>query len=170
MPVTPYHFGPGVAIKATIPRYFSFTIFCLAQVVTDCETAYHMVRGEYPLHRVLHTYLGATGVAVFCIVVGRPVCQFLLRRWAEWPDAPFKRYFPVGHAISWEAAIAGAFIGAYSHVFLDSIMHPDVRPFSPFSESNPCYLLVGLVTLHLFCIVSGILGASYLALHSTAKA
>jgi hypothetical protein len=169
MPVTPYHFGPGAAIKAAIPRYFSFTIFCFAQIITDCETAYHMVRGEYPLHRVLHTYLGATGVAVFCIIAGRPICQFALRILAEWLAAPFKRYFLVGDSISWASAVTGAFIGTYSHVFLDSIMHSDVRPFSPFSQRNPCYLLIGPVTLHLSCIVLGVLGAWYIAVYSVRK-
>jgi hypothetical protein len=169
MPVTPYHFGPGAAIKAAIPRYFSFTIFCFAQIVTDCETAYYLVRGEYPLHRVLHTYVGATCVAVFCIAVGRPLCQFALRLWGDRDSAPFKRYFPAGDTISWSAAVIGAFIGTYSHVFLDSIMHSDVRPFSPFSNQNPFYLLVSLYTLHFSCIVLGAFGAWYIAVYSTKK-
>src|SRR5688500_13167370 len=72
MPVTPYHLGPGAAIKAVMPRHFSFTIFCFAQIVTDSETAYYILQGEYPLHRWFYTYLGATIVAVACVVVGLP--------------------------------------------------------------------------------------------------
>lgn len=167
MPVTPYHFGPGAAIKAALPRHFSFTIFCFAQVVTDCETAYYMVRGEYPLHRELHTYFGATFVAIFCIFVGRPLCQSALRLWTRWPAAPFKRYFPVTDRISLTAAVAGAFIGTYSHVFLDSIMHRDVQPFRPFSSQNPLYLVISLFTLHALCIILGVFGTWYLAAHPT---
>lgn len=169
MPVTPYHFGLGAALKAAIPRSFSFMVFCLAQIITDCETAYYMVRGEYPLHRGLHTYLGATWVALFCIAVGRPLCQFALRLWGDWRSAPFKRYFPAANTISWLAAVTGAFIGTYSHVFLDSIMHRDVRPFSPFSSQNPFYLLVSLATLHLFCFLLGVWGVWYIAVHSARK-
>jgi hypothetical protein len=79
MPFTPFHFGPGAAVKAVAPRYFSFTVFCFAQIVTDLETAYYMLRGEYPLHRWLHTYLGATIVAVLCSLIGRPICKVALR-------------------------------------------------------------------------------------------
>jgi hypothetical protein len=39
MPFTPYHFGPGALVKAIMPRHFSFTVFCFAQIVTDFETA-----------------------------------------------------------------------------------------------------------------------------------
>ena len=31
----------------------------------------------------------------------------------------------------------GALTGTFSHVFLDSIMHTDIRPFHPFSDANP---------------------------------
>ena len=89
MPVTPYHFGLGAAIKALVPRWFSFTVFCFAQVVIDGETAYNLVRGAYPLHRWLHTYLGATVVAFACVIIGPPVCQFALRFWIAWDKAPF---------------------------------------------------------------------------------
>ena len=46
MPATPFHFGPGAVLKALLPRHFSFTVFCLAQVVTDCEVAYYLMRGD----------------------------------------------------------------------------------------------------------------------------
>ena len=151
MPFTPYHFGPGASVKAVIPRYFSFTVFCFAQVVTDCETAYHMLRHEYPLHRWMHTYLGATVVAVFCIVVGRPICQGFLRFWHSSPAMPFKAWFPGLDRISLLAATIGAFVGTYSHVFLDSIMHPDVQPLQPWSNSNACYGIIGWVALHALC-------------------
>jgi hypothetical protein len=163
MPFTPFHFGPGAAIKAIALRRFSFTVFCFSQVVTDCETLYYMARGLYPWHRFFHTYVGATLAAILCIFVGRPICQFGLRIWAGWRDAPFKEYFPAPTAISWSGAATGAFVGTYSHVFLDSIMHPDIRPFMPFSAANPFYLLIGPGTLHLVCFVLGLIGALHIA-------
>ncbi len=163
MPFTPFHFGPGAAIKAVIPRHFSFTVFCFAQVATDCETAHYMIQGAYPWHRFLHTYLGATLVAVFTILIGRPVCQLALRIWSAWRDAPFKNLFPSSPIIPWRSAIVAAFIGTYSHVCLDSIMHSDTRPFMPFSTANPFYSTVSLFALHAFCVVLGLFGAIYVA-------
>ena len=167
MPFTPYHFGPAAAVKAVMPRYFSFTVFCFAQVVTDCETAYHMLlRNEYPFHRWMHTYVGATVVAVFCIVVGRPICQILLRFWHASPAMPFKVWFPGSDRITLVAATIGAFAGTYSHVFLDSIMHSDVQPLQPWTNSNACYGITGWVALHALCILLGVAGGFCIARQS----
>jgi hypothetical protein len=163
MPFTPFHFGPGAAVKAVIPQHFSFTVFCFAQISMDCEVAYYMVLGSYPWHRFFHTYVGATFVAVFSVVVGRPVCQFALRIWSGRRGAPFQCFFPSSPTISWGSAISGAFIGAYSHVLLDSIMHPDIRPLMPFSEANVLYDTVGLTALHVGCVIPGLFAAIYLA-------
>jgi membrane-bound metal-dependent hydrolase YbcI (DUF457 family) len=49
----------------------------------------------------------------------------------------------------------GALIGTWSHVLLDSIMHPDVRPFAPFNDANPLLGLVSLEAFHLACVMAG---------------
>src|SRR5262245_31711720 len=46
LPVTPFHFGPGLALKGAAAPVFSWSAFAAAQVVIDCETVYYMVRGE----------------------------------------------------------------------------------------------------------------------------
>lgn len=167
MPFTPFHFGPGAAVHAVAPRYFSFTVFCFAQIVTDVETAYYMLRGEYPLHRWFHTYLGATIIAVLCILVGRSICEVALHVWIRWEHAPFKRYFPATNHISFASAAVAAFVGTYSHVFLDSIMHADVAPFKPFSSLNPLYGLISWFTLHALCVVLGVFGMWRVGARST---
>jgi hypothetical protein len=126
--------------------------------VTDCETLYYIVQGLHPWHRFFHTYVGATLIAILSILVGRPICQFGLRIWAQWRDAPFKGYFPTTTVIPWSSVVAGAFVGTYSHV-----LHPDSRPLMPFSAANPFYLLVGTGTLYSICLILGISGAIYLA-------
>ena len=168
MPFTPFHFGPGAAIKAVMPRHFSFTVFCFAQIITDFETGYYFVRGEYPLHRWVHTYLGAFAVAIFCVLVGRPLCQLALRIWRLWRNAPFKRYFDTNDRISVTSATVGAFIGTYSHVFLDSIMHSDVEPLRPFSAQNPLQHIMSWLILHALCLILGVVGALYLSARKTA--
>jgi len=158
MPFTPFHFGPGAAFKAAIPRYFSFTVFCFAQVVTDCETAYYMFRGEYPLHRWLHTYVGATAVAVFCILAGRPICQFFLQLW----KSHSVQSTSTKPRISFAATSIAAFVGTYTHVLLDNIMHSDVKPLRPFSEANALYGTIAWIPLHLLCIGLGVVGFAWM--------
>ena len=60
MPITPFHFGPGAALKALAPARFSFTVFAFTQCVIDLEpiTLYFLI-GD-PAHPWLHTYLGAS--------------------------------------------------------------------------------------------------------------
>jgi membrane-bound metal-dependent hydrolase YbcI (DUF457 family) len=89
-----------------------------------------------------------------------------LRVWRRWQNAPFKRYFPSNDHISVTSATVGAFIGTYSHVFLDSIMHADVEPFSPFSTQSPLYHIVSLFTLHALCIALGLFGTLWVSARS----
>ena len=164
MPFTPFHFGPGAAIKAVIPHHFSFTVFCFAQVATDCETAYYMIQAELPFHRFCHTYIGATLVGLASVLIGRPLCQLALRIWSGWPSAPFKRDFPSSTVIPTGNAISGAFIGTYSHIVLDSIMHSDITPMMPFDSANSLHGIVSPNMLHIACAALGALGAIYIAL------
>jgi membrane-bound metal-dependent hydrolase YbcI (DUF457 family) len=55
--------------------------------------------------------------------------------------------------------LSGGLAGGLSHPLLDGIMHPDVRPFMPWSDCNPFLGLLGLVQLHLACIAAVIVGA-----------
>jgi membrane-bound metal-dependent hydrolase YbcI (DUF457 family) len=146
MPFTTFHFGPGAALKTIMRARFSLTVFCYSQVITDLESGYYLFRGEYPVHRFMHTYLGATLIGLACGLTGRRVCQLFLR------------LFGRAGNISWGVAFASAFIGTYSHVFLDSIMHRDVFPFRPFTDENPMLHLVSLSLLHVICLALGVLG------------
>jgi membrane-bound metal-dependent hydrolase YbcI (DUF457 family) len=111
------------------------------------------------LHGFTHTYLGATLIGLASVVVGRPVCQFFLNFWTPDESTPFLYWLRGPQRISWSAAIAGAFVGTYSHIILDSIMHADMQPFAPLSESNALLHLVSVARLHAICLFSGLLGA-----------
>src|SRR5262249_33109243 len=112
MPFTPYHFGPGLALHSIAPRRISFLAFCAANVLTDLEPPYHIVRHEHPTHGFFHTYLGAT-VTAAVTVAGFAAARALL---------PKLRLGPVA---------VGAVTGTWSHVLLDSLMHADIHPFAP---------------------------------------
>ena len=72
--------------------------------------------------------------------------------------------------LGWTAAAAGAFVGAYSHVALDSIMHFDMHPFSPWAAANPSLELLSYRALHVACVVAGVAGiALWLAVKIRAR-
>ena len=163
MPVTPFHMGPGLAAKAVLGRHLSLMVFGFSQVAIDLEPMVRLVRGDAVLHGFAHTYLGATLVAAISAVVGRPICQRLLDRWTPDPASPFLIWLHGPDRISWPAAVVGAFVGTYSHVFLDSIMHADVLPPAPFSPANALLGAVSVGSLHLLCVGSSALGGLVLA-------
>ena len=155
MPITPFHFGPGFLTKAIFQKYFSFRVFVLTNVIIDLEPIYFVLTNQYPLHRFFHTYLGATVIAVACIVFGRPICYQLTDIW----NTLFNNFRIVNKEISTPALIVAAFIGAYSHIILDSIMHQDLYPFYPWSKTNNLLHILSYEQLHLFCILTAVIGA-----------
>jgi len=154
MPFTPFHFGPGLLVKGIAPRRFSWTTFVATQVVIDCETLYHMVHRQYPVHRGMHTFIGATlaGLVTAGVIIGiRWLATGLIRRMKGWAPSVRSEY-------SIRGIVAGGVIGGVSHPLLDGMMHPDVRPFAPWTDANPLLRSVDLMALHTGCIVAGIIG------------
>ncbi len=151
MPVTPFHFGVGLAAKATTPRRVSFTAFVASQVLIDCESAYYLWTQQYPVHRVLHTFIVAVP---FSVAVGAAVA-FAYRAWRRGSRSPSE---PAGAEAALRPAVIGGAIGGVTHPLLDGIMHPDIRPFWPFSQANPLLGMLNLRSLHLLCVVLGIGG------------
>ncbi|HWN70451.1 MAG TPA: DUF4184 family protein [Haliangium sp.] len=170
MPFTPFHLGPAVAIKAAAPRRFSFLVFGFSQVLIDLEPAYYMLQGQAFVHRFFHTYVGATVIGVAALVIGRPVCTWALRlgRALAGRAAAGTRDRSEPRIGLGPAALA-AFVGAYSHVLLDSVMHADIRPLAPFSQANPLFRVISLDALHTFCMACAILGLVGLALRARAR-
>ena len=159
MPFTPFHFGPGLAAKVVAPGYFSFTVFVFSQVLIDIEPLYFMLNGEWPIHRIFHTYPGATVIAIVSFVVGRPVCGACLAIVKRSIRLTRSGLFEAMRLISPIAALSAAFIGSYSHVALDSIMHSDIHPLAPFTNDNYLLHSITVSELHLYCFVAGIAGA-----------
>ena len=151
--------GPGIAIKAVSGQYFSVLVFGFAQVAMDIEPLIRIMRGDSVLHGFTHTYVGATFVAFAALFLGRPCCQLWLRAWNLITAPRYLRWLQASHVISRPAAITGAFVGTYSHVFLDSIMHSDMQPWSPFTTGNSLLQAIPTGWLHLLCIGLGVVGA-----------
>ncbi len=164
MPVTPFHFGPAAIVKAVTPGNFSFTAFGLTQVMIDLEPLFYMAQGEWPIHRFLHTYLGAAIIALFVALAGKPLCEWLLRFWNGRLSASQHIWLSVDARISMIAAMAGALFGGFSHILLDSVMHSDIRPFAPFSNYNGLLHVISIEWLYMLCAVSAIVGGAFLVI------
>ena len=139
MPITPFHFGPGLLLKAAAPRHVSFAAFVAANVAIDVESAYFLLTGGWPVHRSVHTFLLATLVGLGA--------GWLVHRLAG------RRLGP---------ALLGGALGGFTHALLDGIMHADMSPLRPFADGNPLLLATSLAALHLFCVLSGAVGLLWL--------
>jgi membrane-bound metal-dependent hydrolase YbcI (DUF457 family) len=150
VPITPFHFGPGVLLHSAAPRRVSFIAFAAANGITDIESIYNVLAGNFPVHRFLHTFVGAalvTGLTVALFMAMRRLARSVsLPNWFEWQQ------------LSLGAVVAGAALGAFSHIVLDGIMHADMHPLAPWSGANPFFRVISLSTLHAACIISGIAG------------
>jgi len=162
MPATPFHLGPGAAIKVVFGKHLSLAVFTFTQVVIDLESATRFLLEDEVLHGISHTYLGATVVGVVGLFIGKPVCEFCLRLWNSRLNKRQQRWLYIPPSISWMAAITGAFIGVYSHILLDSIMHADMRPFAPLSAKNGLLYVITIDELYTVCLALGLFGATVL--------
>jgi hypothetical protein len=148
LPFTPFHLGPGAVFKAIGGRHFSFMVFGGTQVLMDLEPAYRIWQNAPVLHGPTHTLAGAFVIGTLGLLTGKPVTAFVLRR-SGLPHEP----------LTWLAAATGAYVGSFSHVLLDALMHADMRPFWPLSDANPLLDAISLDMLHLGCAASGFVGA-----------
>ena len=151
MPFTPIHMGPGILLKGTLQSSFSLMVFGWTQILMDIQPLIVMLSGEGHLHGFSHTYLGATLLAILAAITGKYLSQIGL--WVLKIESSIK------NNIEWWVVFLSAFIGSFSHVFLDSIMHSDVEPFYPVTLSNPFLRVISVEALHKLCLYSGLVGA-----------
>ncbi len=163
MPFTPFHLGPACIFKAAAGDSFSLMVFGFAQVAMDAEPLIRLLRGDATLHGFSHTYVGGTIIGTLSVVIGRPVCQFLLNMWAPNRNSHFMSWLRGKKEIGWPAALAGAFFGTYSHVLIDSMVYDDMQPFAPFGASNPLQGQSSFAAMHILCLAAGLLGVSCVA-------
>jgi len=151
MPFTPIHMGPGIFIKAIMRGSFSLMVFGWTQIIMDIQPLVVMITGEGDLHGFTHTYVGAVLIAIFSAMTGKHMSELGLRILGIAREKPI--------TILWWVAFISAFIGSFSHVLLDSIMHADVEPFYPVTMTNSMHGWLSVSALHKFCLYSGMAGA-----------
>ena len=144
--------GPGILIKSVLQGSFSLMVFGWTQIVMDIQPLIVLITGEGHLHGFSHTYIGATLLALVSALTGKYLSQFGL-----W----FLNIRPSMHIpISWWVVFPSAFIGSYTHVLLDSVMHSDVQPFYPFTLDNMFLGIISVGALHKLCFYTFFIGAS----------
>ena len=153
MPFTPFHLGPGAVFKAIGGRHFSFMVFGGAQVMMDIEPLVGIIRGSVVLHGVTHTLGGAAAIGTVAGLIGRQISALVLQ-WLRIPHHPF----------TWTASFLGAYVGTFSHVLLDGLMHPDMHPWWPFSPANPLLGAIHTDWLHIGCAAAAVVGGAVVAL------
>ena len=152
MPFTPFHMGPGILVKAILQGSFSLMVFGWAQIVMDIQPLFVLITGNGQLHGFSHTYIGATLLAVFSALSGKYLSEIGLKLLGiSKKENRIK--------IRWWISFLSAFIGTYSHVALDSIMHSDVEPYYPLPKENGLLALINVHQLHQLCIYSAMVGA-----------
>ena len=144
--------GPGILVKAILQGSFSLMVFGWAQIVMDIQPLFVLITGNGQLHGFSHTYIGATLLAVFSALSGKYLSEIGLKLLGiSKKENRIK--------IRWWISFLSAFIGTYSHVALDSIMHSDVEPYYPLPKENGLLALINVHQLHQLCIYSAMVGA-----------
>lgn len=151
----------------------SLLTFGFAQIAMDIEPLVRLVRRDAIVHGLTHTVGGAVVIGVVGFALGWPLCQYLARLWNRVIAWLFRgksrrkseresRQVSARSACSWlimptaitaRAAALGAFLGTFTHILLDTIMHADMRPLWPISSSNPLLRALSLPELHFSCAI-----------------
>ena len=147
MPFTPFHFGPGILLGLLLLRKLDFPTFIAANVMIDWRaTVVFLGLWERPLHGWVHTYLGATFMAILLGAVMIYVRPMIDRELQE---------MKIVQKISKQKIFLASFTGAFLHVTIDAMHHPYMQPFIPF-DFNPLLGLFSTLELRaalFFCLL-----------------
>jgi len=140
VPFTPFHFGPGILLGLLLLKKMDFPIFVAANIIIDWRT-FLVFFGlwERPLHGWVHTYIGAT---IMAIILGsvmtyiRPLIYGQLREMKIVQEVTKRKIF------------LAAFSGTFLHVTLDAFHHPYMQTFMPL-DIRPLYGLMSTSEIRL---------------------
>jgi len=164
MPITPFHLIAGSPLKVIAPRYFSWATYALTNVLIDLEPITLYLITLNPGHEFFHTILAATIIAILVATVARRPCELLLDLWNHDLKGKERLWLSVNTNITKTAAWSGALSGAWTHLFLDSLMHDDIRPLWPFTEKNYLVGSIEISMLHTILTAVGIIGVILLVI------
>ena len=148
MPFTPFHWGPALFLGLLLFPILDVPSFLIASVAVDIEPFYLMFQDSPYLHGFFHSYLGASIIGVLVALI-----VYALRNVLHGILVAFR--LPQGS--SFKKVLLASLFGVYFHVFLDSFLYIDIRPFYPL-EINPLYGVIQPRIIYQFCGISFLLG------------
>ncbi len=158
MPFTPFHMGAVLISKPLCNSHLSLITFGIAQIIMDIEPGIGMLNDAAILHGPTHTILGAIGIAFFVMLISPVVCKIFLGKVNKELSHYRLLWLIQTEQVQMRDVIFSALFGTLSHVALDSLLHADIRPLSPFSMSNPLFGLVSHDGVYQLCAAACILG------------
>ena len=150
MPVTPLHIGIPGLISFYYPKRVDILSAVIGSVIIDLDFILFLLIGT-PIHGYLHTFLGATIISIFIIIILKLSQKqtIKIKKWFKWEGKSNLKSISIG-----------AFIGTYSHIILDSLIYNEINPFYPI-EGNPLYLENGqdviFVTIYVIALITTIM-------------
>ncbi|MFW1800680.1 hydrolase [Acinetobacter nematophilus] len=155
MPITPLHLGLGASCKGIGNQHFSFLIFSGVQMLMDIEPLLGIILGWNTLHLYSHNLIGALLIGLFAIPIGKAMSEFCLYHLVK----------QIHWQITWRVAAFSALTGSFSHTLLDGLMHADMYPFYPFSQTQFLLNLIPYSYIFYGCLFGFILGGVLFLLH-----
>jgi len=135
MPLTPYHFGPGLFIGLLFLSFIDFPTFLIASIIVDIEPFLVLFFNlNYPLHGFFHSFLGGTIIALVLTAIMSKIRKFF---------TPLMTFFKIEQEISFKKILFASLLGIYIHILFDSPIYTDIRPFFPL-DFNPFYRITSL--------------------------
>lgn len=157
MPLTPFHFGPALALVIPLRRRIHAPTLLVASVAVDLEPLLVILLNlNYPLHGFLHTFLLAlpTGLALGVVMY-----------YLEPMFAPLNKllFLEPEEGVGFRSFLLAGALGTVSHVLLDAPLYDDIKPLYPLTV-NPFYNPQLTLDVYVLCIMLGFLGLiEYLA-------
>ncbi|MCW3993759.1 MAG: hypothetical protein NWE85_04250 [Candidatus Bathyarchaeota archaeon] len=152
MPFTPFHLGPALLFGLAFFSTFDLLTLLIASVIPDVEPFCILLFDlSMPSHGFFHSYVGSSILAVLVAVT-----VYLLRDLLT--NVMLK--FQVSQKSSFKKILFTSFVGAYFHVFLDSLLYHPMNPLYPLQGNAFVGLIpdIAYVAVYGFCSVSFILG------------
>ena len=115
----------------------------------DIEPLLGLIYNWQYLHLYTHNLIGATLIGSIALLIGKPISQWVLRSILNYKN----------WSISWRTAAISAYIGSFSHIFLDAFMHHDVYFFYPWILKNPLLGLLSYSVIFYSCISAILFGS-----------
>jgi len=148
VPFTPFHLGPALFIGLLLFPILDIPSFLISSVAVDIEPFFLMFQVSPYLHGFFRSYLGASIIGILVALI-----VYALRNVSHRILAAFR----LPQKSSFKKILFTSLFGVYFHVFLDSFLYTDIRPFYPL-EANPLYGVVQSRIIYQFCGISFLLG------------